>query len=188
MNWKQLVSERTEWVNHNFPPDTPSHSVLGVIEETGELVHHYLKAEQGIRGTSLEHMAEMRDAIGDITIYLLGVLAHADYVPLREPITIGGLAGTTDILFRLSYAVGNLAIRPKSMNTIDTIPYLLNKLCQQWNWDYEQIVMNTWDSVKRRDWIKYPGTGLPDPEREPDEYMRVVGEDEHDEAADVSPA
>lgn len=46
---------------------------LGVAEETGELCHHVLKMEQGIRGTAAEHLDGIADAVGDICIYLSGL-------------------------------------------------------------------------------------------------------------------
>jgi NTP pyrophosphatase (non-canonical NTP hydrolase) len=44
-----------------------------VAEEMGELAHAVLKQSQGIRGTREDHDADMRDAIGDIVIYLAGL-------------------------------------------------------------------------------------------------------------------
>ncbi len=61
-----------EWSLKNFGHEGKlHHPILGVGEEAGELNHAFLKQEQGIRGTSLDHDAAMKDAIGDIVIYLL---------------------------------------------------------------------------------------------------------------------
>jgi len=51
-------------------------SLLGLIEELGELAHSHLKEQQGIR-TSEDHVAKAKDAIGDIVIFL------ADYCNAR---------------------------------------------------------------------------------------------------------
>ncbi len=63
-------AEVGNWSRHNFPRNQPYQPLLGMGEETGELMHAHLKAEQGIRGTPTEHKAAKLDAIGDILIYL----------------------------------------------------------------------------------------------------------------------
>src|SRR4051812_17474924 len=81
LDWDQLVDERNAWVAHNFPDMVRGQSVFGVIEELGELCHSNLKQEQSIRGSDAEHEANAKDAIGDVTIYLLGVMAHNEVRP-----------------------------------------------------------------------------------------------------------
>ena len=62
--------EQKPWVAHNFG-DRPSWMPLvGVMEELGELAHHFLKMHQGIRGTKSEHMKAIKDAVADIVIFL----------------------------------------------------------------------------------------------------------------------
>lgn len=98
-----IQNEQKAWVKHNFPTSTPLWvSALGVAEESGELCHAVLKQSQGIRG---DHSAEMIDAIGDITIYLID-------------------------------------------------------LCNKLGLDFESVVHLTWQTVKQRDWIKYPKNGV----------------------------
>lgn len=46
-------------------------SFLGIVEELGELAHSILKLSQGIRGSKVEHLAKVKDAIGDMMVYLL---------------------------------------------------------------------------------------------------------------------
>lgn len=60
------------WRATNFPNAAPTDQLLGVQEEVGELAHHHLKDMQNIRGTHEEHVEGMRDAVGDILIYLQG--------------------------------------------------------------------------------------------------------------------
>lgn len=50
--------------------DVANNQLLGVVEEVGELTHHFLKKRQGIR-LDEDHDGEIEDAIGDITIYLM---------------------------------------------------------------------------------------------------------------------
>ena len=67
--------ESQKWRTHSFPPEdrTVELQALGVCEEAGELAHAVLKRRQGIRGTEAEHIGEIRDAVGDIIIYLCGL-------------------------------------------------------------------------------------------------------------------
>ena len=68
--FRDLQEEVANWSQANFDNQVPYHALLGIAEEVGELSHAHLKMEQGIRGTSDEHMAEKVDAVGDILIYL----------------------------------------------------------------------------------------------------------------------
>ena len=66
---RQLQEELAPWVKHNFG-DRPAYwSLLGAVEELGELAHAHLKEEQGIR-TNEDHIANAKDAIADIVIFL----------------------------------------------------------------------------------------------------------------------
>jgi hypothetical protein len=65
-----LQSQVGEWSRKNFPNNTPADPFYGLVEEVGEFSHSILKARQGIRGTTAEHEAKEKDAIGDIVIYL----------------------------------------------------------------------------------------------------------------------
>lgn len=104
MSLAQLQNELRPWVQHNFP-DRPAHQpLLGVMEELGELAHSHLKEEQRIR-VSENHVRKIKDAIGDICIFL------ADY-------------------------------------------------CNARGFDMDDIVMDVWEEVQKRDWIKYPINGL----------------------------
>lgn len=97
MNLLEIQREQEEWSNRNFTDKKPYQPILGAAEEVGELAHAYLKMEQGIRGTKEEHLAAMKDAIGDCAIFLMD-------------------------------------------------------FCNQMGWEYEKIVRDTWDQVKKRNW------------------------------------
>jgi len=92
-----------EWKKRNFPNSGDLHQFLGVVEEVGELAHAILKLQQGIRGD--KHVAEARDAVGDIMIFLMN-------------------------------------------------------FCSENGWDLREILIDTWDEVKSRDWMKYPERGM----------------------------
>lgn len=168
MDWQQLIKERDEWVAHNFPDNKlprPQESILGMIEEIGELAHSHLKELQNIRGTAEEHQANAKDAIGDTTVYLLGVLSYLKYVPGQygeehrpedafEQFNIFNLA---EFAGHLGRVVAPFPERAASFceGIIDT----LDQYCQLRGWDYEQIVQETWNRVKKRDWIENPQDG-----------------------------
>jgi len=68
-----IQSEHRYWIAHNFPRQTREQIILGMQEEMGELAHHILKREQGIRGGGVDHDAEIRDACADLVIFMLGL-------------------------------------------------------------------------------------------------------------------
>jgi len=66
-----IQTEVGTWATKNFGADRPAYQrLLGAMEELGELSHAHLKEEQNIRGTE-DHVADAKDAIGDIVIYLM---------------------------------------------------------------------------------------------------------------------
>lgn len=72
MTISRYQQEHDEWVRKNFPMSIgkPEDALLGLVEEVGELAHASLKQRQNIRGTFEQHEADMRDAVGDIFVYL----------------------------------------------------------------------------------------------------------------------
>lgn len=159
IDWQSLVDERNVWVEHNFP-DTPSPegSLLGIIEECGELAHAALKSEQNIRGTKEEHIENAKDAIGDLTVYLLGVMNYVGRMP-SDAIPPLRISDPTWCLRTLSHEVGLVNINP-TIYGIERVIYCLKKYCSFWAWSYEAIVLDTWNEVKKRDWIKFPHDGV----------------------------
>ena len=68
---KVLQDEVGEWATRNFGAVESWQPLMGVGEELGELNHAHLKRAQAIRGmTQDEYMAQARDAVGDIFIFL----------------------------------------------------------------------------------------------------------------------
>lgn len=152
--WQEITKERKAWVDKNFPPDNPDHSKLGMIEEMGELVHHYLKMQQGIRGTDEEHLAEMKDAVGDLVIYMLGCMWHWNYYPNPNYKYMNLISGTReDILFRTNRAVSQVC-HDGVEKAIDVVLLYLDRFCEAYGWELERIVIDTWHEVKKRDWTK----------------------------------
>jgi NTP pyrophosphatase (non-canonical NTP hydrolase) len=69
MNLAILQIEVGLWARKNFPKAEPIDPFLGMVEELGELAHAKLKMKQGIRGTPLEHQANIEDSIADLFIF-----------------------------------------------------------------------------------------------------------------------
>jgi NTP pyrophosphatase (non-canonical NTP hydrolase) len=68
---KKFQEENAEWAERNFGDVPPWQPLLGIQEEAGELCHHFLKDAQNIRGSHEEHLEGMKDAVGDIAVYLV---------------------------------------------------------------------------------------------------------------------
>lgn len=173
INWPQLVTERDAWVAKNFPPypgEVPGNdSIIGCIEELGELAHAYLKAKHGIRGTQREHDAAAKDAIGDLIVYLLGVIsAHVDPNKVGLPSSGDKPTNGESALFMLVGEVGFLAYNARYPSEHqDWLIYINNviKYCEDycaWKyWSLEEIVTETWNHVKARDWNAHREAGAP---------------------------
>lgn len=169
LDWAQLVKERDEWVAKNFPPyegEIPGNdSILGCIEELGELAHAHLKSKQGIRGSTEAHDAAAKDAIGDVIVYLLGVISAHD-------VQVGGVCtgettfGGEPSIFAMSYHIGILTLFARSDHGdwnwtlhINSIIKHARAYCTGRYWNFDEIVQSTWDHVKQRDWVAHREAG-----------------------------
>lgn len=174
VNWERLVAERNEWVAKNFPDAEPLETVLGMIEEVGELAHADLKERQNIRGTVEEHQAAAKDAIGDFTIYLLGVLSRTGleilsptyYRHVNEKwaqstfLLQGRMARCTGVIMTEfdQFLAGKRVTSFLKSNVTSVILYA-EAYCKLRGWDYAEIVHSTWQQVSKRDWIADPQAG-----------------------------
>jgi NTP pyrophosphatase (non-canonical NTP hydrolase) len=175
LDYRVFQQEVDEWSRQNFGSSPAWQPLMGLLEEVGELAHAYLKRAQGIRGTKEEHDAAERDALGDIMVFL------AHYC-CRRGIAMGGLAQVVipDLLYRkrvgaallgLARHVGDihmcLAVDPDtriyaSVEERQAIANLLRDLCVYCTLrelDLGEIVRETWDKVKQRNWKKDPQSG-----------------------------
>ena len=75
-----LQKELAKWQTDNFPPEksTLLHMALGVAEETGELAHAVLKADQGIRNVT-DKRKLIADAVADNFIFGMQILTKMGY-------------------------------------------------------------------------------------------------------------
>jgi len=65
-----LQGQIAAWAIYNFGDPPAWECLLGLQEELGELSHAFLKRQQGIRNDE-KHSENIRDAVGDIVIFLL---------------------------------------------------------------------------------------------------------------------
>ncbi len=72
MSLNILQDQHKKWIEHNFPNATSDMQFKGLVEEVGELAHALLKREQNIRGSQENYNEKIKDAIGDIVIFLSG--------------------------------------------------------------------------------------------------------------------
>lgn len=80
LTFGRLQTEYLPWAEHNgFSPCPAYRPLLGAMEELGELAHAQLKMEQGIRGPQEKHIAEAKDAVADIGIFLVAYCAAMDF-------------------------------------------------------------------------------------------------------------
>jgi NTP pyrophosphatase (non-canonical NTP hydrolase) len=154
----RIIAEHKKWTKHNFDYEAPH---LGLMEEVGEFAHQLLKAGQKIRVTS---NALRADALADMVVFyfhLCWKYEHRIYdapCPLRKTVEWH--------LATLSQFAGKIAQCIAEGNEPDTI-YMagvwdqIKAIASLEEWDMEVLVCRTWDSVKKRDFRLYPGTGLP---------------------------
>ena len=177
----QMVREVGEWAVRNFGEEDGFNSYMGVIEEKGDLAHALLKMKQGIRGSTEKHLADARDAVADLAIYLCNFCSReklaldlgfeqcsGDY-GFTEPEMEGHLgrhcmalldsrSAALSELF-LSWAVETPAERIH-FYVVGSIVWCLVHVCQDYKLgEFDEILTSTWATVKQRDWKKNPVTG-----------------------------
>lgn len=167
-----IQREHLAWATYNFGERRPDDPHLGMIEEVGELAHAMLKRRQGIRGNAEQHDAKAKDAIGDISIYMIdfcnltGIdveLMHTEALemPRRS-------YSDQESILRIQVAMGIMAARviDESYRGTDLRYDIRNilrgmlDLCLCRQWDFSAILNETWEDVGKRDWKKFPGDGI----------------------------
>jgi len=180
----EIKVEMFKWQEYNFGEQDDRRMVMGICEESGELIHAHLKLEQGIRGDTEALKAEARDAIGDICVYAMNLLSNneedmptfkprKDIEETKDMVRIGDSA--LDIFCcaarietaRKTRVTNPLPPHPTAPPEIPPIirhtQELLmhvNSFCALVGWNLEEIVRETWRHVGQRDWRKYPKNGL----------------------------
>lgn len=162
---QEIQKEHREWSLKNFGEHPTWHPLLGIQEEIGELAHAYLKREQGIRGTREEHDAAIKDAVGDVMIYLMGYCSCWDSVlwlpapPPRGRAKSYGGDQDVDNLFYLGWSLGEICqneitVGPPTEQQLRDFVDILLDFCETQDIDLLTVVNETWDRVSKRDWTK----------------------------------
>ena len=152
-----------EWAARNFDTSSKTHSILGLMEEVGELMkfsrisplgqmvakmhHHVLKDAQGIRGDG--HKTDFEDLAGK----LYDTVLHIDmwecrnaFYEVNENIEIehkGKTLTLEEAEEQRKDAVGDILI------------YLAD-FCHRNGYDMGAIAEKTWAKVSKRDWVANP--------------------------------
>jgi len=157
----QIANEVGTWAARNFPVHAPD---LGMLEETGELCHCFLKRAQKIRGfDNPEHFLEhATDAIADIAVYnshfifLSKIPLESDPV-CRPGLDLTDIRGIRRLFSRMTHDVSsilsgalNRAGRPLPLCILDHLVTVSDAI----EIDFMETLEMTWAKVKQRDWAK----------------------------------
>lgn len=177
-----LIQHRDEWAARNFPNShggegAPGDSIIGVVEELGELAHAHLKLKQGIRGTPEEHLENARDALGDLMIYLMGVISfhgnrEGDLEAFVKELEMSFQSylphehmDTETAFFKLAGEVGTMADAHERGSKVmwtsrcAAVMYYADQYAQARYWNLRAITHETWQQVSQRDWVADPQGG-----------------------------
>jgi NTP pyrophosphatase (non-canonical NTP hydrolase) len=83
LSLERIQHDHFRWIQHNFPTETRWQAFAGMAEELGEIAHHLLKREQGIRGEGVDHDAEIRDGCADLVIFMMTLADNEGFVLLE---------------------------------------------------------------------------------------------------------
>ena len=160
----EIQAELKVWTEYNFGQQESIIPIMGMIEELGELTHAHLKELQGIRKS--DFLADKKDAIGDITIYLLNYF-NCIGKNIRDTNILALDREIPSIIININFYVSRLAITVgaergytrTSLNSAEMILKFLHRLCNKLDIDFITTVNEVWEQVKLRDWRKYPKDG-----------------------------
>lgn len=175
----RIQQELSPWQEHNFGARPPWYPLAGMFEEVGELSEAYLQDVSPSNEVMFDkYLEDLRDAVGDITVYLLD-FCNAMNIDLavgwkdHEGVMIEPSSGWVSLL-RITKNVGKVSHAHLKMNqgirvTEDhagnhkkycvMVLESLQEFCINTGLDFDKIVNETWDSVKFRDWKKFPKNG-----------------------------
>lgn len=150
------------WSRQNFGHQSADNPLFGLAEEVGELSHAHLKGEQGIRHTPDEIKHLKQDALADIAIYLMDFCSRIDVKLVGRWINSDFVVKEykdlilKDIIILTGRICENyLRGEDVSMNA-ERLLMNLSKYAFNHDWDFEQILVETWDKVRQRNWKENP--------------------------------
>lgn len=159
----EISKEVGQWAARNFKTHAPA---LGILEETGELCHCFLKRLQKIRGFDdpVKFLTEASDAIADAAVYnshhlfLSCVPLDADPV-CRPGVNMEELSQINRFFGRMGHDVStmlngvlNRAGRPIQLCIFDHLVTVSDAI----EIDFMDNLEKTWARVSKRDWVASP--------------------------------
>lgn len=158
-----IQEQQRGWVKHNFGDRPAWMPLFGIIEELGELTEAMTSDDApGVADALADVMifaADYCTAMGwDLALDVYdarivkqptslmvwaGKLAHS-HLKLEQGIRGGGDRHRSDLRYALRVLVGRLT-----------------RIATQYGLDLQEVTFRVWLTVKLRDWVAYPETGLP---------------------------
>lgn len=171
---RDLQRELYAWETYNFGVQEIYPKILGICEEAGELCHSVLKMGQKIRGDRGKHMADLRDAIGDVAIYALNA-ASARRIEIRSlpqgTLPKGTMHQDALEVFSAASKFADMALMEMDKKQCASLEQLndlfanlfakLATMALHLERDaLEDVVRDTYRHVTRRNWRDNPETGV----------------------------
>lgn len=165
----EIQAELKVWTEYNFGKQESIIPIMGMIEELGELTHAHLKELQGIRKS--DFLADKKDAIADITIYLLNYFncINEDISQIEDILTDANendsnnniILIITTQLGIVSNNIVNTEISDINIQHLAFVLFCLKEYAENIDFNLLTIVNEVWETVKLRDWKQYPNNGMP---------------------------
>lgn len=178
---ERICGEQGVWQEENFGSNQDfGWTVIGVVEEIGDLANAYLKRHQGIRDGEEKFQARFVDAVGDIVIFLMGAHNSAG-LNFSEMFIHPAPTIPSSITTHKRLLLGKAAKYASRLTTADMVftvkgsdadwanilvfnsrglLFCLNELCKMEGTDLVSCVEDTWNTiVQKRDWTKHPSDG-----------------------------
>lgn len=152
-----LQQQHKEWVDREYPEQTPDIPAAGMVEEAGELLHAVLKLRQlelfgaDARYTAPKLREALVDAIGDCAIYAVSFCNSIGW----EFNTYLSLRAKGDSLMELAIALVRGACdhaiqKPYMRIYLANYLAILQRIAVVAELNFEPCVMNTWERVRLR--------------------------------------
>lgn len=179
-----------KWNIHNFPlgGQNKHWALLGIVEEVGELCE----------ALSARDERKMKDAIGDIMVFNAAFCGfngmnlfdsakeHADvYDTMLWPeqalvLELPKLTGQLCHHFLKSeQSIRGYHHKDVLKRLVGWLTSALGVMCAHLEWDFLEVIDETWKEVEKRDWIKFPKNGCSDveepPKNKPVDKVRIPG-------------
>lgn len=154
MDWDKLQAEHKQWVQQMYPDQPPNIPAMGIVEESGELLHAVLKMGQeklwGKEGRYVNLSHDLVDAVGDCVIYVIS-LCNALNWDAGQFLDCNKWSTPADgIVIELVKRASEVAATPYTSFTLHRYCECLRSCTEVLKVDFDRAVQLTWGKVKRR--------------------------------------